>query len=491
MAVPRGTIFQLDPALLDGGDPTASPGTSDAASEGAGLLHESLEALEVQDEQASPPDPSDAKPEGGSTCLTCGIGGSGAAPGFASADEQRAHFKTDWHRYNIKRRLASLGAVGEQQFAALIENGADDVGSLSGSESDSGSDSGGEADEGAAEPAGGAAAGPQFAFAGAEGERLSVWRCLVAPDRERGVAPPGAPRCLSELRALREGGGRWAIVLYRGGHFAAAVYDVVPPRPGAAVKTAAAVEALFREVDHRSFHRYVVRAKAGGKQSTQDATGKFAKSAGSRLRRHNELQLQREVAEALAAWRPLLETCSLVLLAAPGSNGRGLFAGEAPPLRRADARVRRVPFTTRRPTLSEARRVARVLLTVYEPPAGAAAAEAERAAQAAADAAREAGARVQRQAAGAAAAAAAAAEAEARAAAEEAARRRRADKKAKQKARQREERQAAAAAGEREAPGPAPAPSADDEILRAAAQVAAMANRWAALAHSSPFCQAD
>lgn len=33
------------------------------------------------------------------------------------------------------------------------------------------------------------------------------------------------------------------------------------------------------------------RAKAGGKQSTKDGTGKYARSAGSRLRRYNELAL--------------------------------------------------------------------------------------------------------------------------------------------------------------------------------------------------------
>ena len=33
------------------------------------------------------------------------------------------------------------------------------------------------------------------------------------------------------------------------------------------------------------------RAKAGGRQSAQDATGKFAKSAGSRIRRYNEVSV--------------------------------------------------------------------------------------------------------------------------------------------------------------------------------------------------------
>jgi len=32
------------------------------------------------------------------------------------------------------------------------------------------------------------------------------------------------------------------------------------------------------------------RAKAGGRQSTQDNTGKFAKSAGSQIRRYNEVR---------------------------------------------------------------------------------------------------------------------------------------------------------------------------------------------------------
>lgn len=37
-------------------------------------------------------------------------------------------------------------------------------------------------------------------------------------------------------------------------------------------------------------------AGQGGKQSAKDASGKFARSAGSRLRRYNEAALQRDVA---------------------------------------------------------------------------------------------------------------------------------------------------------------------------------------------------
>lgn len=39
--------------------------------------------------------------------------------------------------------------------------------------------------------------------------------------------------------------------------------------------------------------RYVVRAKAGKKQSTKDASGRAAHSAGASLRRYNELALKK------------------------------------------------------------------------------------------------------------------------------------------------------------------------------------------------------
>lgn len=41
------------------------------------------------------------------------------------------------------------------------------------------------------------------------------------------------------------------------------------------------------------FFRYVVRAKAGKRQSGKDATGKVAHSAGSSLRRYNEAALKK------------------------------------------------------------------------------------------------------------------------------------------------------------------------------------------------------
>lgn len=42
---------------------------------------------------------------------------------------------------------------------------------------------------------------------------------------------------------------------------------------------------------HKTFHRYVVRAKAGTAQSQHDKKGKQAQSAGAQIRRHNEAAL--------------------------------------------------------------------------------------------------------------------------------------------------------------------------------------------------------
>uniref|UniRef100_A0A060T175 ARAD1C22220p n=1 Tax=Blastobotrys adeninivorans TaxID=409370 RepID=A0A060T175_BLAAD len=48
--------------------------------------------------------------EGAFTCNTCGLS-------FPTADLQRLHMKTDWHRYNLKRKVASLPPVSSEAFA--------------------------------------------------------------------------------------------------------------------------------------------------------------------------------------------------------------------------------------------------------------------------------------------------------------------------------------------------------------------------------------
>lgn len=66
-----------------------------------------LERLQIQQERLNNDD-------GGLTCNTCGIT-------FKEREEQRNHFNTDWHRYNIKRRVVlDVQPVTFEEFEVLL-----------------------------------------------------------------------------------------------------------------------------------------------------------------------------------------------------------------------------------------------------------------------------------------------------------------------------------------------------------------------------------
>ena len=47
------------------------------------------------------------------TCITCRVA-------FVDAEVQRAHYKTEWHRYNLKRKVAELAPVSAENFEERI-----------------------------------------------------------------------------------------------------------------------------------------------------------------------------------------------------------------------------------------------------------------------------------------------------------------------------------------------------------------------------------
>ncbi len=47
------------------------------------------------------------------TCIGCRVA-------FADADLQRAHYKTDWHRYNLKRKVADMPPVTAENFQKRV-----------------------------------------------------------------------------------------------------------------------------------------------------------------------------------------------------------------------------------------------------------------------------------------------------------------------------------------------------------------------------------
>ncbi|KAI7865148.1 C2H2 type zinc-finger-domain-containing protein [Spinellus fusiger] len=47
------------------------------------------------------------------TCLACQVA-------FPTGDRQRAHYRTDWHKYNLKRKIAELAPIDAEQFAHKV-----------------------------------------------------------------------------------------------------------------------------------------------------------------------------------------------------------------------------------------------------------------------------------------------------------------------------------------------------------------------------------
>jgi len=130
---------------------------------------------------------------------------------------------------------------------------------------------------------------------------------------------------------------RWAVCAVRSGRFAGAV---------------------FRGCDvicHKAFHRYTVRAKAGGSQSTCDNSGKNVKSAGSSLRRHGEQRLAEEIKEIMTEkWAQELASCDLIFVSVSKRMKSTLVGTEHGPFI-PHAKVRRLPFMVGRPTFAAVR----------------------------------------------------------------------------------------------------------------------------------------
>jgi len=59
------------------------------------------------------------------TCLTCAVA-------FTTGDLQRDHYKTDWHRYNLKRKVAEMGPVTLESFEEKMKSHAEQMKLLTG-----------------------------------------------------------------------------------------------------------------------------------------------------------------------------------------------------------------------------------------------------------------------------------------------------------------------------------------------------------------------
>uniref|UniRef100_A0A2I3RLX9 tRNA endonuclease ANKZF1 n=7 Tax=Homininae TaxID=207598 RepID=A0A2I3RLX9_PANTR len=267
---------------------------------------------------------------------------------FQNHQEQREHYKLDWHRFNLKQRLKDKPLLSALDFEKQSSTG--DLSSISGSED---SDSASEEDlqtldreratfEKLSRPPG--FYPHRVLFQNAQGQFLYAYRCVLGPHQD----PPEEAELL--LQNLQSRGPRDCVVLMAAaGHFAGAIFQ------GREVVT------------HKTFHRYTVRAKRGTAQGLRDARGGPSRSAGANLRRYNEATLYKDVRDLLAgpSWAKALEEAGTILLRAPRSGRSLFFGGKGAPLQRGDPRLWDIPLATRRPTFQELQRVLHKLTTLH------------------------------------------------------------------------------------------------------------------------------
>lgn len=240
------------------------------------------------------------KPELGLTCTICN----------SQVGEDRndliTHYKSDWHRHNLRRVLQGRPLLTEDEFEQKISDN-EEVSSLD-TESD---EDGVPLSEGA------------HAYFICDGTVYSIYRCILMNNET--VSDEVFRRPLN-----------CAVFLLAGGHFCGGIFK------------------NDNLVVHKSFHRYVVRAKQGGLQSASDARGTKAKSSGASLRRYNEKALKDEIQSLLASWAELLEETPLIFLRC-STLQRHIFFEKSKnyQLNKTDERLRTVPFGTRRPTVDE------------------------------------------------------------------------------------------------------------------------------------------
>ncbi|KAI9349435.1 hypothetical protein DFJ73DRAFT_833548 [Zopfochytrium polystomum] len=401
------SLFAVPPAILAGiargGAP--GPGVIAIASGTASSAAASDDANAAIGVLGLVVDPSAASPS--PSCSTCGH------PQFDTTESQRAHFRTDWHRYNLKRKLAGLAPVAEERFEELVDLSSIEASDSSPEESESSNEDEGTdyaslstlSKKGTAVSDAAIAAqlerdiqlasadttseeqgqvsnrsmpheqagSPFVAFvldpvplslSTDEGERyalIAYKNVLRHPSLARGKhwadETEMSNQWVNALRSLQtpspaptSGRPTWLLMLMGGGHFAAAVFECGGPGE-------------LKPIRHKTFHRYTTRRKQGGAQSSMDNAKGKANSAGSALRRYNEQALEQDIKNLLTEWSDVVKSSQLVFFHAATRTRRAIFF-DGGLLSLTDTRVRTFPFVTRRPTLSELTRCFRTLTTV-------------------------------------------------------------------------------------------------------------------------------
>ncbi|ELR22229.1 ankyrin repeat and zinc finger domain protein, putative [Acanthamoeba castellanii str. Neff] len=301
--------------------------------------------------------------EKGLTCRTCD-------QFFSSLEAQQAHFKGEWHLFNLQRMLVDQARVDEATFTALRDESLLQQ-SVEGEDEDD-AEYGNASSDSSSEDEDGAASnqsrrnrpekGPRMRVTTSDGRVISFWRAILpSRDLEDGYfsltasQEQGSPQLQEVVRGLGDATSRvWVYLMCSGGYFAGSVFDG------------------NKVIAHKTYRRYTVRRKQGGSQSSRDAQGNKPKSAGAFMRRYHEAQLQREIRELLAKWKPYFDASALVFYYLPGGGiNRHMFFYEGSPLgtkkgrgRGANPKLRSIPFPIERPSVTAIQKAHEILSTI-------------------------------------------------------------------------------------------------------------------------------
>lgn len=299
------------------------------------LMYFDLATTVVAEPRAPTPEPEILSGE----CSACHI----------SVHQDRAHYKSDLHRLNLKRQVRGQAPLTEDEFDRMVEE--QSIESLSGSELEDELETLVEQvdlDDVVSH------LNTRLAF-------LLFKSSLLPEGKAFGIykAVFTSAQIESPQQALGDfgqaGGKISALFMIGGGHFAGAIVSHKRKNiKGNVNAKESRQEQQVDVLDSKTFHRYTTRRKQGGSQSASDNARGKANSAGSSIRRYNEQALIKEVRELLAQWKHHLDQCDSIYIRANGASNRKILVGyEGAVLANNDPRIRGFPFTTKRATKSE------------------------------------------------------------------------------------------------------------------------------------------
>ncbi|KAG8759548.1 hypothetical protein FRC14_005671 [Serendipita sp. 396] len=289
---------------------------------------------------------------------------------FTDSEDQRAHYRSDWHRYNVKAKLLNKPVLNETAFENAVANLSD---SISGSESSDSDAEGSETDavQSALKRARVSASGPASLSDDDQDSRQQIPKTALQwfhspPSTQIGVYRAVFPlkteldAFVPQLRKLQEpvdGGRYWTLLMIAGGHFAGMVVKIGREKASEATSTGKSKgkhkPTEYEIIAQKTFHRYTTRRKQGGSQSLNDNAKGNAKSAGAQLRRYGEQALRDDIRNLMKDWEDDVGASERIWIRSNVLNKRIFYDYEDAVFARDDDRLRGFPFPTRRPTHTE------------------------------------------------------------------------------------------------------------------------------------------